>query len=185
MKVKVGVSNRHIHLSMEDKNILFGDDYILREKRRLSQDNNYACFETVNLINGDKKIENVRVIGPERTYTQVEISKEDASVLGINPPYRNSGDLTNAEEIIIESEKSSIKRKCVILSNRHIHMTKAISEEENFKNDDIVSVKLSDNTIIDNVHIKISIGDNPELHIDTVDSKEYKLFTGDNVEILR
>ena len=130
MKVKVGVSNRHIHLSMEDKNILFGDDYILKEKRRLSQDNNYACYETVNLINGDKKIENVRVIGPERTYTQVEISKEDASVLGINPPYRNSGDLTNAEEIIIESEKSSIKRKCVILSNRHIHMTKAISEKE-------------------------------------------------------
>lgn len=75
MKVKVGVSNRHIHLSMEDKNILFGDDYILKEKRRLSQDNNYACYETVNLINGDKKIENVRVIGPERTYTQVEISK--------------------------------------------------------------------------------------------------------------
>ena len=59
MKVKVGVSNRHIHLSMEDKNILFGDDYILKEKRRLSQDNNYACYETVNLINGDKKIENV------------------------------------------------------------------------------------------------------------------------------
>lgn len=61
MKVKVGVSNRHIHLSIEDKNILFGDDYILKEKRRLSQDNNYACYETVNLINGDKKIENVRV----------------------------------------------------------------------------------------------------------------------------
>lgn len=64
-------------------------------------------------------------------------------------------------------------------------MTKEISKEENFKNDDIVSVKLSDNTIIDNVHIKIGIGDYPELHIDTVDSKEYKLFTGDNVEILR
>ena len=64
-------------------------------------------------------------------------------------------------------------------------MTKEISKEENFKNDDIVSVKLSDNTIINNVHIKISIGDYPELHIDIVDSKEYKLFTGDNVEILR
>ena len=71
------------------------------------------------------------------------------------------------------------------VSNRHIHMTKEIQKEENFKNDDIVSVKLSDNTIIDNVHIKISIGDYPELHIDTVDSKEYKLFTRDNVEILR
>lgn len=70
------------------------------------------------------------------------------------------------------------------VSNRHIHMTKEISKEENFKNDDIVSVKLSDN-IIDNVHIKISIGDYPELHIDTVDSKVYKLFTRDNVEILR
>ena len=170
---------------VKELHIRNGIYYILKEKRRLSQDNNYACYETVNLINGDKKIENVRVIGPERTYTQVEISKEDASVLGINPPYRNSGDLTGAEEIIIESEKSLIKRKCVILSNRHIHMTKEISKEENFKNDDIVSVKLSDNTIIDNVHIKISIGDYPELHIDTVDSKEYKLFTGDNVEILR
>ena len=64
-------------------------------------------------------------------------------------------------------------------------MTKEISKAENFKNDDIVSVKLSDNTVIDNVHIKICIGDYPELHIDTVDSKEYKLFTRDNVEILR
>ena len=64
-------------------------------------------------------------------------------------------------------------------------MTKEISEKEGFKNDDIVSVKLSDNTILNNVHIKISMGDYPELHIDTVDSKEYKLSTGDNVEILR
>lgn len=71
------------------------------------------------------------------------------------------------------------------VSNRHIHMTKEISEKEGFKNDDIVSVKLSDNTILNNVHIKISMGDYPELHIDTVDSKEYKLSTGDNVEILR
>lgn len=185
MKVKVGVSNRHIHLSMNDKNILFGDDYILKEKRRLSQDNNYACYETVNLINGDKKIENVRVIGPERTYTQVEISKEDASVLGINPPYRNSGDLNGAIEVIIEGPKESIKRKCVILSNKHIHMTKEIAKKENYKNDDIVSVRLSDNTIMDNVHIKISIGVYPELHIDTVDSKGYKLSTGDIVEILK
>ena len=120
MKVKVGVSNRHIHLSIEDKNILFGDDYILKEKRRLSQDNNYACYETVNLINGDKKIENVRVIGPERTYTQVEISKEDASVLGINPPYRNSGNLNGAIEVIIEGPKGSIKRKCLILMYQRI-----------------------------------------------------------------
>lgn len=185
MKVKVGVSNRHIHLSMEDKNILFGDDYILREKRRLSQDNNYACYETVNLINGDKKIENVRVIGPERTYTQVEISKEDASVLGINPPYRNSGNLNGAIEVIIEGPKGSIKRKCVILSNRHIHMTKKFAKKEGYKNDDIVKVRLSDNNIMDDVHIKIGIGDYPEIHIDTVDSEEYKLSTGDNVKILK
>ena len=185
MKVKVGVSNRHIHLSMNDKNILFGNDYVLKEKRRLSQDNNYACYETVNLINNGKKIENVRVIGPEREYTQVEVSKDDAYILGINPPYRNSGDLNDAIEVIIEGPKESIKRTCVILSNRHIHMTKEISGKEGFKNDDIVSVRLNDNTIMNDVHIKISIGDYPELHIDTVDSEEYKLNTGDIVEILK
>ena len=69
MKVKVGVSNRHIHLSIEDKNILFGDDYILKEKRRLSQDNNYACYETVNLINGDKNMfELVEKINKENNF---------------------------------------------------------------------------------------------------------------------
>ena len=183
MRISVGVSVRHVHLTKEDYNLLF--DEPLEIKNPINQPGQFAAKQKVTLKNGERTIENVRIIGPQRPYTQVEISKEDASVLGINPPYRNSGDLTGAEEIIIESEKSSIKRKCVILSNRHIHMTKEISKEENFKNDDIVSVKLSDNTIIDNVHIKISMGDYPELHIDTVDSKEYKLFTGDNVEILR
>ena len=93
VEIPVGVSNRHVHLTKEDLDILFGNDYKLTKRRDLSQIGEFSCEEQVTICNDDKIIERVRVVGPVRSYTQVEISKTDANYLGLNPPVRNSGDL--------------------------------------------------------------------------------------------
>ena len=95
MKISIGVSLRHIHLNKEDYNVLF--DSPITEKESLNQPGQYAANETVTLESKNRKIENVRIIGPCRNYTQVEISRTDAYYLKINPPVRESGNLNDAD----------------------------------------------------------------------------------------
>ena len=92
MKVILGVSNRHIHLKKEDYKILFGDEPINKVKD-LRQPGQFASDKFVTLKNGDRQIEHVRVLGPIRNYTQIEISRTDAYTLKLNPPIRTSGNL--------------------------------------------------------------------------------------------
>lgn len=96
MKVKVGVSNRHVHLSEKDLKTLFGEDYKLTILKNLTQPGQYACTETVTIETEKNSIQKVRVLGPVRNYTQVEISKTDSYTLGLNPPIRDSGNLENS-----------------------------------------------------------------------------------------
>ena len=125
MEIKVGVSNRHIHLCKEDLEKLFGDNYELVKLKDLTQPGQFACNEVVTIKTEKNEIEKVRVVGPVRNYTQVEISKTDAYILGINPPIRDSGDLKNSSGITVIGPKGSIdlKEGCII-PNRHIHVTK-------------------------------------------------------------
>lgn len=181
MNVKIGVTSRHIHLSENDLYELFGSGYKLNKLRDLSQDKNFSCIETVDLLNGDNLIKNVRIVGPVRSKTQVEISKTDAYILKVNPPVRNSGDLDDASVIKIKGPNGIIERKCCIIQTRHIH----INEEDMLKLkldlNDIVKVKLfgEKGGIIDNVHLKISNNDEPELHLDLDDSNAHLLKSGD------
>lgn len=89
MKVNVGVSNRHVHLKKQDLDILFGTDLTIKNK--INQPGQFACNEVVTIKTEKSEINNVRVLGPTRNYTQIEISKTDAYKLGINPPVRSSG----------------------------------------------------------------------------------------------
>ena len=93
MKIKVGISNHHVHLSKEALNILFGEGYELTKRNELVQPGEYACEETVVIEANGKQKQYVRVLGPLRSYTQVEILKSDSDYLEINAPYRNSGEL--------------------------------------------------------------------------------------------
>lgn len=186
MKIKVGISNRHVHLSKEDLQLLFGKNFELEKLRDLTQKSDFCSKQTVDLINGDKRIDNVRVVGPCRTNTQVEITKTEAKVLGINPPRRNSSDLENASKITIQGPISKIKRNCVIIANRHIHMSEADALKLGYKNNDIVRVKLygEKGGILDNVYVKISKDYQLELHIDVDDANTYLVKKGDYAEIL-
>ena len=185
MKVKVGISNRHVHLCNEDYKLLF-DNIPLTKRNDLTQPGTYACNETVTIKGEKRSIDNVRVLGPNRDYTQVEVSKTDAYTLGVNPPVRNSGDLDNAYPITIIGPKGTITRNACIIATRHIHVDKKIRQEYHLENINLVSIQIGGEKggIIDNVYLKDSEEAFFELHVDTDDGNAHLLNQGDEVEII-
>lgn len=183
MKVKVGVSLRHIHLTEEDYNILFDEE--IKIKKHLNQPGQFAACEQVTIENNGRTLENVRVVGPFRSYTQVEISRTDAYFLKLNPPVKESGDLEGAEEIIIKTEKGQISRKAVILAERHIHITKKEREKYGLDKDVYkIKVKGEKGGILDNIFIKENDNYSFEMHIDSDDANAFNIKQNDEVEII-
>ena len=185
MKINVGVSNRHVHLNNDDYKLLFGDT-VMTKRNDLTQPGCFASDMLVTITGPKRSIENVRVLGPNRSYTQVEVSKTDSYTLGINPPVRNSGDLIDADLITITGPKGSITRNAAIIASRHIHVDKKIREEHNLVGIDMVSVKIHGEKggIIDNVYLKDSEEAYFELHLDTDDANAHLLKQNDEVEII-
>ena len=183
MKITVGVSVRHVHLTKEDYKLLF--DEPLTEKSPINQPGQFASNQTVTLKNGERTLENIRIIGPERNYTQVEISKTDAYYLKLNPPVRASGDLKNAEKITIIGPKGEITRTSCIIADRHIHITPEERKKLNLTKDTYnVEVKGEKGGILYNVRIAESEKSYYEMHIDTDDANAHNLKQNDEVEIL-
>lgn len=181
MKIRVGVSNRHIHLCKEDADILFGENYEFKKRNDLTQTGEFACEEVVKVSTDKYEFPYVRVLGPLRDYTQVEVSLSDSKLLGINPPVRDSGDLANSESVYLEGPNGKIfKKNCCIRANRHIHCNK--SNNIGHTNSDIVSV-LANGRAMDDVHIKEKDSYVLELHIDKDDALEFGLNTGDYIEL--
>lgn len=185
MKIKIGVSNRHVHLTKEDYEILFGDKEITI-KNNLVQTGEFASNSVVNIKTEKNTIENVRVLGPFRNYTQVEISRTDSYKLGINPPIRDSGDLSGSEKVTIIGPKGRIEKECCIIPTRHIHIDHSNREKYNLLDVEYVSVKVGDikTTILEKVFIKESQNGVLELHLDTDDANSSLLRTGDIAEII-
>ena len=186
MKVKVGVSNRHVHLNQEALDLLFGKKYELTVRNKLSQENDFACNETVTLETEKGKIEGVRVIGPARNYIQVEISRTDAYKLGVNPPVRMSGDLENSESIIIVGPKNKIEVKnCLINACRHIHVDPKTAEKLGITEEDKYKTMVEGDKagVISNILVKIKKGYKLEMHIDTDDANAFLLKTGDELTL--
>ena len=185
MRINIGVSARHIHLSKEDFEILFPNEE-LNVYRELSQKPNYASDKKITLKNNDKRIDNVRVIGPVRNETQVELSKTDCYTLKIDVPLCNSGELDSAAEIEIVNGEKSIKRKCIIIQNRHIHMSEEMAKDMNLVNDQIVKVKIDSlkGGIMENVHVKTGKDFSLELHLDTDDANAFWIDDDTKAEII-
>ena len=121
MEVKINISARHVHLTKEALDILFGHE--LHVRNMLNQVGQFASVETVRVKTKDGVIDNVRVIGPVRKYNQVELAKSDVRRLGINPPVRKSGVLNDAELVTIETDKGSITGNFAIIADRHVHFS--------------------------------------------------------------
>ena len=182
MEVKVGVTNRHVHLTREDLNILFGDNYELTPRNYLDQPGQFATVETVTLKTPKNIKEYVRIVGPVRNYTQVEVLESDKEYFGINPPVRNSGDLEGSETITIIGPKGEItKENSCIIANRHIHIN--TRDNKKYHEDQIVSVKINDK-VLDNVHIKIADNFAYEMHINKDDAINNNINNEDVVQIL-
>jgi len=184
MKVLLGVSNRHVHLNEEDYKILFGNEE-MKVVKELVQPGQYSSDKKVTIKTEKREITGVRVLGPLRSYTQVEISKTDSFSLGINPPIRNSGDLAGSEKITIIGPMGEITKECCIIANRHLHINHKQREDLGLLNVEKVLcvIEGEKKTIFDNVFIKESEDYTLELHIDTDDGNGSLAKTGDYVEI--
>ena len=179
MLVKVGVSNRHVHLNEEDFNLLFSSSNF--DKRNdLTQEGEFASLKTVTIKGPKGSIDNVRVVGPLRNYTQVEVLKSDTYILGVNPPVRTSGDLFDASVITLKTDLNEITRKCCIIADRHIHISKEERKKYNLTKDKYkVKINTDKGGIIDNVYIKESDKFNLELHLDRDDANAFLLKDND------
>ena len=164
--IPVEVSGRHVHLSQEDINALFGHSSVLTKKKDLSQPGQFQYQERVTLISSKGVLEKVAILGPSRDKTQVELSKTDAIKLGIDPPVRESGDLKGSGDIFIASERAVIKAKeSVILAKRHIHMTHQDSIRFQVTDKQIVKVKLFTERPVILEHIVVRVNDRYHLNV--------------------
>ncbi len=181
--VTVAVSNRHVHLTKEIYDKLF--DEALSMKRPLNQIGEFASFQTLTLKGPKGEIPNVRLIGPLRKYNQVEISRSDAIVLGVNPPVRQSGDLEDSETITLIGPKGEVTLdNACIQAERHIHMNSSKAKDLKLKHEDLVKVKVeNDKGGIMEAFVKVTDNGFYELHIDKDDANAFMLNTGDEVEI--
>lgn len=187
-QVPVGVSARHIHLTREHVEALFGEGYQLTKKKEL-MGGQYACNETVTVVGLKlRAIENVRVLGPVRKASQLEISATDAMKLGVAAPIRESGNVAGSAPVAVVGPKGVIylKEGCII-AMRHIHMSPADAAAAGLKDGDIVSVKADNErgTVFQQVKIRVHESFTLEMHIDTDEANASKIKTGDRVTIIK
>ena len=185
--VPIGVSARHIHLTQEHVEVLFGKGYQLTKKKEL-MGGQFASNETVTIVGIKlRAIENVRVLGPVRKQTQVEISATDAIKLGVKAPIRESGNVAGSAPIAVVGPKGALylKEGCII-AMRHIHMSPRDAMAAGVHDGDIVSVKADNErgTIFNHVKIRVDDSFTLEMHIDTDEANAAKIATGDTVRII-
>lgn len=180
MKITVGISNRHVHLTEESYRTLFGDKQ-LEKRNDLHQIGEFASTETVDILFQDKKIEHVRIVGPLRAKNQIELLKTDLDYLGLDAPTRRSGDLSATPSVTLSSNGKSIETDGVIRAERHVHVPTQKENELDLHERDIV--KLTGPKCEFYANVKVSDNGYLEVHIDKDEAQEYGLLNGQEVEL--
>lgn len=187
-KFIVETSARHVHLSQEHLEILFGKDAKLTNKKDLSQPGQFACEERVTIVGPKKEMPNVSILGPVRPETQVELSATDARSIGVAAPIRESGDVAGSGACKIVGPAGEVEiSQGVIIAKRHIHLTPETAAEMNVKDKDIVWVKLDTDgrkAVLGDVVVRVSEKYAPAMHIDTDESNAVSAFNGLEGEIV-
>jgi len=185
--IMLEVSARHIHLTQEHVDILFGKGHQLTNKKDLSQPGQFACEERVTVVGPKKTFENVAVLGPVRPESQVEFAKSDCFALGIMGAIRESGDLEGTPGVEIKTELGSVKlEKGLIIAQRHIHMTPEDAENLGVSDKEIVSVKVESNgrpLVFGETVVRVSPKYKLAMHIDTDEANAANVSNGDNVKV--
>lgn len=187
--IPVGVSNRHIHLNKQDLETLFGAGYELTPIKDLSQPGQYACKEVLTIVGPSlRPIEKVRVLGPLRNESQVEISRTDSYLLKVKPPVRESGKLDGSAPITIIGPKGvvTLKQGCII-ANRHIHMSLEDGKRFGINDNEYVTVDAigQRRTRFFDVQVRVSDKFQLEMHLDTDDANAAGLGNGCKVKIVK
>jgi putative phosphotransacetylase len=168
--IPIEISARHVHLTKEHLEMLFGNGYELKKFKELSQPGQFAAEETVKLTGPHGLMEKVRLIGPCRDHSQVELSMTDARNLGIDPPVRESSKISGSASLKISGPNGEVDlTEGAIIAQRHIHLDPETAEEYGLKSGDIVSVKIEGprSLTFGEVVIRIDPSFKPAMHIDT------------------
>ena len=173
-KILIETSARHVHVTQEALEILFGKDAVLTKKKDLSQPGQYACEERVTVVGPKKELANVSILGPVRHATQVELSATDARSIGLPIAIRESGDIAGTPGCKLIGPKGEVEiSEGVIVAQRHIHMIPETAEKLGIKNKDVVWVKAETNgrtAILGDVVVRVSEKFADAMHIDTDES---------------
>ena len=188
-KIPVGISGRHVHLSKEHLEVLFGKGYQLTNFRDLSQPNQFAAEEKVTLVSKEgRKLEGVRILGPVRKETQVEISRSDAIRGRFIAPGRSSGDIKGSGGCLIVGPKGEVEiKEGVIVADRHIHFNNEEAKEFNVKDREVVSIYIDKEKsgILGDVLCRVSDAFKLDCHLDTDDGAAFGLQNGDLVTLVK
>jgi len=186
-EVPIGVSARHIHLSPEHIAALFGAGYELKPLKPLSQPGQFAAEETVAVVGPKGRFDKVRILGPARGQTQLEISRTDAFALGLDAPLRLSGNIDDTPGVRIEGPNGAVSiERGVIVAARHIHLHTDDAERMNLRDKQVVSVRAGGErgVVFANVVCRVSDQFTLDMHIDTDEANGAGVKTGDKGTIL-
>lgn len=187
-KLPIALSNRHIHLSQDHLDILFGPGYELTKTKDLSQPGQFACEEKVDVIGPKREIKGVRILGPVRGDTQFEVSIADAFTLGIEPIVRNSGDIANTPGAKIIGPKGQVDlEEGIIVAARHIHMHTSDGEDFGVEDKQMVKVRVGGprGLVFDNVLVRVNEAYALEMHVDLEEGNAAGIKNGDLVELIK
>ncbi|ABO49840.1 Propanediol utilization protein [Desulforamulus reducens MI-1] len=185
--IPVGISNRHVHLSQEHVEILFGSGAKLTKFKDLSQPGQYACQEMLTLVGPKGVLEKVRVLGPTRKQTQVEVALSDCFKLGIKAPIRDSGDVKGSASLTLVGPQGSITiSEGTIIASRHIHMHTSEAAWLSLRDGQRVSVRAHGPRSVTYAEVLVRVSDqfNLEMHVDMDEANAVGLKNGDLVELL-
>lgn len=186
--VPVASSARHIHLCRADVEALFGRGYTLKKFRDLSQPGQYACQEQLTVVGPKGQLQKVRVLGPERSATQVEIALTDSFALGLRPPVRMSGKVAGSPGCRLVGPAGTVELKeGVIAAARHLHLSEEQAARFGLKDGQSVRLRAEGQraTVLENVIVRCGRGHDMEVHIDTDEANAIAMSGSTMMEVLR
>lgn len=186
--VPVNMSNRHVHVTQEHLEILFGEGHVLTKTKDLSQPGQYACEEKVDIVGPKNTIKGVRILGPVRPSTQVEVSMFDARTLGVEGVVRASGNISGTPGCTLIGPKGQVEiKEGVIVAARHIHMSLEDGEKYGCKDKDIVKVRVGNEraVVFENVVVRVGSNYALDMHIDIEEGNAAGIKNGTMGEIIR